>query len=85
MSSNTREHITVSYTVNASCGIVPPCTVFSGKRNIAKVKLASMPKDGLSGELGFSYSENGWVTQEVYLRDVPDIAVGQVWNSRHMR
>ena len=67
VSSNTREHITVSYTVNASGGMVPPRAVFSGKRNIAKVKLASMPKDGMSGEWGFSYSENGWVTQEVYI------------------
>ena len=75
MSSNTREHITVSYTVNSSGGMVSPHTVFSGKRNIAKVKLASMPKDGMSGEWGFSYSENGWVTQEVYLDIVKDLGI----------
>ena len=45
------------------------------QRSIAKVKLASMPKDGLSGELGFSYSENGWVTQEVYLDIVKDLGI----------
>ena len=75
VSSNTREHITVSYTVNASGGMLPPHAVFSGKRNIAKVKLASMPKDGMSGEWGFSYSENGWVTQEVYLDIVKDLGI----------
>ena len=48
VSSNTREHITVSYMVNASGGMVPLHAVFSGKRNIAKVKLASRPKDSMS-------------------------------------
>ena len=72
VSSNTREHITAFYTVNTSSGMVPPCAVFSDKRNITKVKQASMPNDGMSGEWGFSYSENGWVTKEVYIDIVKD-------------
>ena len=59
VSSNAREHITAFYTVNTSGGMVPPYAVFSDKRNIAKVKQASMPNDGMSGEWGFSYSDNG--------------------------
>ena len=46
---------------------------FLRQEEFAKVKLASMPKDGMSGEWGFSYSENGWVTQEVYLDIVKDL------------
>ena len=44
--------------------------LFFKVKDIAKVKLASMHKDGMSGEWGFSYSENGWVTQDVYLDKV---------------
>ena len=63
----------MSFTVNASGGMVHPHAVFSGKRNIAKVKLASLPKDGMSGEWSFSYSENGWVTQDIYIDIVNDL------------
>ena len=72
VSSSTRQHTTISYTVNAAGGLVEPRIVFSGKRDIAKTKL-KLPEDGKSGKWGYSYTENGWVKQETYLDIVEDL------------
>ena len=49
VSSCTREHTTISFTVNAAGGVVEPRVVFSGVRDIAKNKL-KLPEDGLTGK-----------------------------------
>ena len=72
-SSSTRDHVTVSYVANAAGDMVPPRVVFSGKRNLIKTKLGTMPSDGISGKWQFSYTENGWVQQDTFLEIVQDI------------
>ena len=47
--------------------------MFSGKRNLIKTKLGTMPSDGISGKWQFSYTENGWVQQDTFLEIVQDI------------
>ena len=74
VSSNTREHVSVSYMVNAAGEMVPPRCVFAGKRNIAKTKLNNLPTDGASGEWGFSYSDNGWVKSDTFLDIINDMS-----------
>ena len=73
VSSSTREHTTISFTVNAAGGMVKPRIVFSGIRDIAKTKL-QLPKDGLSGEWAYCYTDNGWVKQSTYLHIINDLA-----------
>ena len=73
VSSSTREHVTVSFTVNAAGGMVQPRVVYAGVRDMAKEKLKDLPKDGQSGEWVFSYTENGWVKQKTYLDIIMDI------------
>ena len=73
VTSSTREHVTVSFTVNAAGEVVSPRGVFAGKRNLAVVRLKDLPKNGNSGEWKFSYTENGWVKQEVFLDIILDL------------
>ena len=44
VTSNTRDHITASFTVSASGGMVPPRCVFKGVRNVALTHLKDLPK-----------------------------------------
>ena len=73
VSSSTREHVTILYTINAAGDMVPPRGVFAGKRDMAKIKLKDLPKDGKSGEWKFSYTENGWVKQHTFEDIVQDL------------
>ena len=75
-SSNYKEHVTVSYTVNAKGEMVPPRVVHSGIRLIALNKscIANIPKDGISGEWKFSVSENGWVKHSQMLEIIQDLS-----------
>ena len=74
VTSCTREHVTMSFTVNAAGEMVPPRAVFAGVRNMAKDRLKKLPKDGRTGEWQFSYSENGWVKAETFLDIIHDLA-----------
>ena len=73
VTSSTREHVTMSFTVNAAGEMVPPRAVFAGVRNMARDKLRDLPKDGRTGEWQFSYSENGWVKAETFLDIINDL------------
>ena len=73
VSGSTREHVTISFTVNAAGQMVPPRGVFAGKRDMAKHKLKDLPKDGKSGEWKYSYTENGWVKQHTFLDIIQDL------------
>ena len=72
VSSSTREHTTVSYTVNAAGGMVQPRVVFPGVRDIAK-KNMKLPENGKSGKWCYSYTDNGWVKQSTYIHIVNDL------------
>ena len=73
VTSCTREHVTMSFTMNAAGEMVPPRAVFAGVRNMAKDKLRDLPKDGRTGEWQFSYSENGWVKADTFLDIIYDL------------
>ena len=73
VTSCTREHVTMSFTVSAAGEMVPPRAVFASKRNMAKDRLKELPKDGRTGEWQFSYSENGWVKAETFLDIIHDL------------
>ena len=72
VSSSTREHTTISFTVSADGGVVEPRMIFAGKRDIAKNKL-TLPLDGMTGVWQYSYTENGWVQQSTYLDILNDL------------
>ena len=73
VSSSTREHVTVSFMVSAVGEVSPPRVIFAGKRDLAKTKLKDLPRNGRTGEWLFSYSENGWVNQEIFVQIIRDL------------
>ena len=73
VSSSTREHVTISYTVNAAGGMVSPRIVFAGVRDIAKIKLVGLPEDGSTGKWLYSYTDNGWMKQSTYIYAMEDL------------
>ena len=73
VTSCTREHVTMSFTVNAAGEMVPPRAVFAGMRDMARIRLKDLPKDGKTGEWCFSYSENGWVKADTFLHIINDL------------
>ena len=62
ISSNTRDHITTSYTISASGSMVPPHCVFKGVRNMASKYLSELPQNGLSGKWGFSVAPKVFIS-----------------------
>ena len=72
MSSITRDHTTISFTVNAAGGMVEPWVVFPGVRDIAKNKM-KLPTNGRTGMWRYSYTSNGWVNQEIYIDILMDL------------
>ena len=74
VTSSTREHVTMSFTVNAAGEMVPPRAVFAGLRDMARIRLKDLPKDGRTGQWCFSYSENGWVKADTFLDIIDDLA-----------
>ena len=74
VTSSTREHVTMSFTVNAAGEMVPPRAVFAGLRDMARIRLKDLPKDGRTGQWCFSYSENGWVKADTFLDIINDLA-----------
>ena len=73
ISSGRREHITASYLVYASGGMVPPRCVFRGVRNVALVHLKNLPTDGKSGAWQHSVAPKGYMTREVFLDVLKDL------------
>ena len=73
VSSGSREHITASYLVSASGEMVPPRLVYKGVRNIAQEKLKNLDKSGKSGSWGFSVSEKGYITRELFVKVLLDL------------
>ena len=60
VSSSTRDHITISFTVSAKGRVVPPRCVFKGVRNVALQHLKDLSSDGaifLNNAMLFSYGE----------------------------
>ena len=73
-SSGSREHITASFCVSASGGIVPPRIVLRGKRNLAGKNLEGLEIEGLSGQWNFSVAPKGYVVRETMLEIILDLA-----------
>ena len=71
VSSSTREHTSISLTVNAAGELVAPQVIFSGVRDLTKTKM-NLPKDDITGEWQYSYTINGWVKQNTYLDIIKD-------------
>ena len=72
VSSSTRDHVTLGVTVNAAGNMVPPRVVFAGKRNLASIKL-NLPQDGRSEVWQFSYTDNGWMNQNIMVSIIQDL------------
>ena len=73
VSSSTRDHITISFTVSAKGRVVPPRCVFKGVRNVALQHLKDLSSDGMTGKWGMSCSVNGYVTQELFISILKDL------------
>ena len=72
VSSSTRDHTTISFTVNAAGGMVEPRVISPGVRDIAKNKM-KLPTNGRTGMWRYSYTSNGWVNQEIFIDILMDL------------
>ena len=72
LSSNIRNHTTISFTVNAAGGMVEPWVIFPGVRDIVKNKM-KLPTNGRTGMWRYYYTSNRWVNKEIYIDILMDL------------
>ena len=65
--SGSRTSISVSFTVSADGGIVPPRALYKVSKNYATGKLSKMPCDGKSGKWKVSSSPKGFQTAATFI------------------
>ena len=72
-SGSTRDHVTVSFTVQANGGVVAVRVVNRGKRNVALNHLKDLETTGKSGAWKFGVTDNGYVTRIEFLNILQDL------------
>ena len=71
--SGSRTSISVSFTVSADGGIVPPRALYKVSKNYATGKLSKMPCDGKSGKWKVSSSPKGFQTAATFINVLEDL------------
>ena len=70
---NTKLRVTLFITISVSGKSALVRVVFGGKRNLAEIRLADMPSDGITGQWRFSVQDNAWMTMDIFLEVVKDL------------